>query len=196
MLCYRVRRLRYLQEAADASSGAIGGKLSLKEISTAVRLHRAAAVLLREMVPLGSQSPIGRERSSGGNQDGHDVCLGPRPVRDPGRSGLSAVDPSPGWLDPAARYLRAELPRAEVGRGGQDAEEAWAQARVHHRGGQHPAQAAPAPDQRTARHRLTQATPERSRWSLDRRADREAGGPVSLVMQPGRGANRSRSLWH
>ena len=37
MLCCRVNRLRYLQEAADASSGVIGGKLSLKEISTAVR---------------------------------------------------------------------------------------------------------------------------------------------------------------
>jgi hypothetical protein len=39
MLCCRVSRLRYLQEAADASSGAIGGKMSLKEISTAVTLH-------------------------------------------------------------------------------------------------------------------------------------------------------------
>jgi hypothetical protein len=39
-----------LQEAADASSGAIGGKMSLREISTAVMLHRAAAVLLSEMV--------------------------------------------------------------------------------------------------------------------------------------------------
>jgi hypothetical protein len=38
MLCCRVSRLRYL-EAADASSGAIGGKMSLKEISTAVTLH-------------------------------------------------------------------------------------------------------------------------------------------------------------
>jgi len=36
MLCCRVSRLRYLQEAADASSSAIGGKMSLKEISTAV----------------------------------------------------------------------------------------------------------------------------------------------------------------
>jgi hypothetical protein len=36
MLCCRVSRLRYLQEAADVSSGAIGGKMSLKEISTAV----------------------------------------------------------------------------------------------------------------------------------------------------------------
>jgi hypothetical protein len=34
----------------DASSGAIGGKMSLKEISAAVTLHRAAAVLLSEMV--------------------------------------------------------------------------------------------------------------------------------------------------
>src|SRR5215212_11589437 len=80
---------------------------------------------------LGFQSPIGRERSSDGNQDGDDVRLGPRPVRDPGRSGLSAVDSPPGWLDPAARYLRAELPRPKPGRGGQDAEEAWPQARVH-----------------------------------------------------------------
>jgi hypothetical protein len=39
MLCCRVSRLRCLQEAADASSGAIGGKMSLKEISTAVTLH-------------------------------------------------------------------------------------------------------------------------------------------------------------
>jgi hypothetical protein len=39
MLCSRVSRLRYLQEAADASSGAIGGKMSLREISTAVTLH-------------------------------------------------------------------------------------------------------------------------------------------------------------
>jgi hypothetical protein len=38
MLCCRVSRLRYLQEAADAS-GAIGGKMSPKEISTAVTLH-------------------------------------------------------------------------------------------------------------------------------------------------------------
>jgi hypothetical protein len=30
--------LKYLQEAADASGGAIGGKMSLKEISTAVTL--------------------------------------------------------------------------------------------------------------------------------------------------------------
>jgi hypothetical protein len=59
--------------------------------------------------------------------------------------------------DPAARYLRAELPRPEVGGRGQDAEEAWPQARVHDRG-RHSAQAPPAPDQRTARHRLTQAT--------------------------------------
>jgi len=41
----RVSRLRYPQEAADAS-GAIGGKLSLREISTAVTLHYAAAVVL------------------------------------------------------------------------------------------------------------------------------------------------------
>src|SRR5215213_10957169 len=112
---------------------------------------------MTEMVPFGFGSPIGRERSSGGNQDGHHVCFGPRPVRDPSRSGLSTVDPSPRWLDPAARYLRAELPRPEVGGGGQDAEEAWPQARVHDRG-RHSAQAPPAPDQRTARHRLTQAT--------------------------------------
>jgi hypothetical protein len=39
MLCCRVSRLRYLQEAADASSGAIGGKMSLKEIWTAVTSH-------------------------------------------------------------------------------------------------------------------------------------------------------------
>jgi hypothetical protein len=39
MLCCRVSRLRYLQEAADVSSGAIGGKMSLKEIWTAVTLH-------------------------------------------------------------------------------------------------------------------------------------------------------------
>ena len=39
MLCCRVSRLRYLQEAADAASGAIGGKMSLKEIWTAVTLH-------------------------------------------------------------------------------------------------------------------------------------------------------------
>jgi hypothetical protein len=50
MLCCRLSRLRYLQEAADASSGAIGGKMSLKGISTAVTLHRAAAVLLSDMV--------------------------------------------------------------------------------------------------------------------------------------------------
>src|SRR5215211_3513621 len=74
-----------------------------------------AVVLMAEMMPLGFESLIGRERSSGGNQDGHDVCFGPRPVRDPGRSGLSAVDPPPGRLDPAARYLRAELPRPELG---------------------------------------------------------------------------------
>ena len=43
-------RLRYLQEAADASSGDIGGRMSLKEISTAVTLHHVAAVLLSEMV--------------------------------------------------------------------------------------------------------------------------------------------------
>jgi hypothetical protein len=49
MLCCRLSRLRYLQEAADASSGAIGGNMSLREISTAVTLHRAA-VLLSEMV--------------------------------------------------------------------------------------------------------------------------------------------------
>jgi hypothetical protein len=50
MLCCRVRRLRYLQEAADVSSGAIGGEMSLKEISTRFMLHRAPAVLLSEMV--------------------------------------------------------------------------------------------------------------------------------------------------
>jgi hypothetical protein len=50
MLCCRLSRLRYLQEAADASSGAIGGNMSLREISTAVTLHRAAVVLLSEMV--------------------------------------------------------------------------------------------------------------------------------------------------
>jgi predicted ABC-type transport system involved in lysophospholipase L1 biosynthesis ATPase subunit len=33
-------------------------------------------------------------------------------------------------------------------------------ARVHHRGGQHPAQAPPAQEQQAARHRLTQATAE------------------------------------
>src|SRR5215217_7644614 len=139
----------------------------------------AAVVLMTEMVPFGFGSSIGRERSSGGNQDGHHVCFGPRPVRDSGRSGLSTVDPPPRWLDPAARHLRAELPRPEVGRGGQDAEEAWPQARVHDRG-RHSAQAPPAPAQRTARHRLTQATPKRSPWRLASRAPRSCR-PISLV---------------
>jgi hypothetical protein len=39
--------------------------------------------------------------------------------------------------------------------GGQNAEEAWAQARAHHPRGRRPAQAPPAPDQQSARHRLT-----------------------------------------
>jgi len=66
-----------LQEAADASGGAIGGTISPKEISAAVTFAPRRRCLLTEMVPLGLQPPIGQERSSGGNQDGHDVCVGP-----------------------------------------------------------------------------------------------------------------------
>jgi hypothetical protein len=54
MLCCRVSRLRYLQEAADASSGAIGGKMSPKEISAAVTLHRAAGCSSERNGALGS----------------------------------------------------------------------------------------------------------------------------------------------
>jgi hypothetical protein len=65
-----------LQEA-DASGGAIGGTISPKEISAAVTFAPRRRCLLTEIVPLGLQPPIGQERSSGGNQDGHDVCVGP-----------------------------------------------------------------------------------------------------------------------
>ena len=40
MLCCRVSRLRYLQEAADASSGAIGGNMSLKGFRQRLRCTR------------------------------------------------------------------------------------------------------------------------------------------------------------
>ena len=64
-------------------------------------VRRPAVVVIIEMAPLG-QSSIGRERSVGGHQDDHNVCFGHRPVGDPRRSGLSAVDPPPGRLNPAA----------------------------------------------------------------------------------------------
>jgi hypothetical protein len=73
----RVCRPEVLQEAAEASGGAIGGTISPKEISAAVTFAPRRCCLLTEMVPLGLQSPIGQERSSVGNQDGHDVCVGP-----------------------------------------------------------------------------------------------------------------------
>src|SRR5918992_1367577 len=110
---------------------------------------------MTEMAPYRIQSPIGRERSPGGHQDDHDVRFGHRPVRDPRRPGLSAFDPPPGRLNAAARYLREELSRPEVAECRQDAEEAWAQARVHHRGGGRLAHTASAPEQQAAPPPLT-----------------------------------------
>jgi hypothetical protein len=75
--CWRACRPKGVQEAAEASGGAIGGTISPKEISAAVTFAPRRCCLLTEMVLLGLQSPIGQERSSGGNQDGDDVCVGP-----------------------------------------------------------------------------------------------------------------------
>jgi hypothetical protein len=67
-------------EVPAGRAAPIGGRISPKEISAAAMLRRAAVVLMTEMVPLGSQTPIGWGRSPGGYQDDHDVRFGPRPV--------------------------------------------------------------------------------------------------------------------
>lgn len=77
MPCWRGCRPEGLQEAAEASGGAIDGTISPEEIWAAVTFAPRRCCLLTEMVPVGLQSPIGQERSSDGNQDGDDVCVGP-----------------------------------------------------------------------------------------------------------------------
>src|SRR5829696_4243364 len=119
---------------------------------TAVYGCRPAVVLVTEVAPHRFQLPIGRAREFHGYQDDHEVYLGPRPVRDPRGQAVSAVDPAPRRRNPAARHLREELPCPETATHGQDPEEAWPQAWVHHQGHQGHEGGRPPPDGRpTAR---------------------------------------------
>jgi hypothetical protein len=79
---------------------------------TAVYGCRPAVVLVTELAPRRlSYCRSAEQGSSSGYQDDHEVCLGPRPVRDPRGQGVSAVDPSPGrrtqQLDISEKNYRA-----------------------------------------------------------------------------------------
>src|SRR5215211_6645072 len=150
--------------------------MSLKEISAAVTLHRAAAVLLSEMV----RSASNRRSAERGVPVGtktitmyvSDLDQSEIPAGQAYQLSIRHPDGSTQQLDISEQNYH-DLKLAGVGK---TLKKAWPQARVHHRGGQRLTQAPPAPAQRTARHRLTQATPERSPWSLDSQADAKLSG--------------------